>query len=330
MADAIRIEEVSFRYGAADVVRGVTLSAAPGEFLSLLGPSGCGKTTLLKLVGGYLEPERGRIWISGREMTRIPPQSRQIGMVFQNYALFPHLTARRNVAFGLEVRGEPAVTTALRVEEMLDRVRLETAVRDRLPAELSGGQQQRVALARALAFSPRLLLLDEPFASLDRHLREQLRGELRRIHQESGVTTLLVTHDQEEALGISDRIAVMRDGRLLQEGTPRDLYERPRGEFVAGFLGEANIVSGDLLHRSPDRRFLVRPEQIRLEGDRVGKVRSVCYQGATALLEIETDQVVWKVRTPATVRIRPGEAVGLALPDDPWECSGAAHEGSDA
>jgi len=330
MVDAIRFEEVSFRYGAADVVRGVTLSAAPGEFLSLLGPSGCGKTTLLKLVGGYLEPEGGRIWMSGQEMTRTPPQSRQIGMVFQNYALFPHLTARLNVAFGLEVRGEPAATTARRVEEMLDRVRLETALRDRLPAELSGGQQQRVALARALAFAPRLLLLDEPFASLDRHLRDQLRGELRRIHQESGVTTLLVTHDQEEALGISDRIAVMHGGRILQDGTPRDLYERPRGEFVAGFLGEANIVPGDLLDRSPRRRFLVRPEQIRLDGDRPGQVRSVCYQGATALLEVETDQFLWKVRAPATARIRPGEAVRLALPGDPWECGGESDEGSNA
>lgn len=144
------------------------------------------------------------------------------------------------------------------------------------------------------------------------------------------MTTLLVTHDQEEALGISDRIAVMHGGRILQDGTPRDLYERPRGEFVAGFLGEANIVPGDLLDRSPRRRFLVRPEQIRLDGDRPGQVRSVCYQGATALLEVETDQFLWKVRAPATARIRPGEVVRLALPGDPWECGGESDQGSNA
>ncbi len=322
----IRLDAVSFRYGATDAVRDVSLAAASGEFLSLLGPSGCGKTTLLRLVGGYLEPGQGRILLEGRDVTRTPSRDRQIGMVFQNYALFPHLSARRNVAFGLEVRGESAAAIARRVDDLLDRVRLEGPRRDRYPAELSGGEQQRVAIARALAFGPKVLLLDEPFANLDRHLRERLRDELRRIHQASGVTTLLVTHDQEEALGISDRIAVMRGGRILQAGPPRELYRHPAGEFVASFLGEANIVPGHLVGRPAASRFLIRPEQIGLDGDRPGQVRAVRYQGGTALLEIEADQFLWKVRTSTTADFPIGRPVAIRLPADPWECTSDPEE----
>jgi ABC-type Fe3+/spermidine/putrescine transport system ATPase subunit len=240
--DVVRIEGLTFAYGAAPVVRDVSFGVPAGAFLALLGPSGCGKTTLLKLLGGYLTPASGRVHLRRRDVTALPPERRNVGMVFQSYALFPHLTARRNVAFGLEVRGMPRAERERRVEAMLALVGLTGAERDRKPDALSGGQQQRVALARALVFAPDLLLLDEPLANLDRHLRDQLRSELRRLQRETGVTAVLVTHDQEEALAVSDLVGVMAGGRLLQLGTPADVYHRPRTPFVARFLGAANLL----------------------------------------------------------------------------------------
>lgn len=242
MEEALRLEAIQYFYGSGTAaVDQAFLSIAAGSFFCLLGPSGCGKTTLLRLIGGYLKPQRGQISIAGQTVTHRPPEQRRIGMVFQNYALFPHLTARENVAFGLEVRRVAAVERARRVEAILDRVGLSKAERDRLPKALSGGQQQRVALARALVIEPQLLLLDEPFANLDRQLRERLRAELKQLQRQTGVTTILVTHDQEEALALADRIGLMLAGRFLQIDTPTRLYQQPVSPLVARFLGKANL-----------------------------------------------------------------------------------------
>jgi putative spermidine/putrescine transport system ATP-binding protein len=249
---------VSFGFAAANVVSDIHLSLEPGSFFALLGPSGSGKTTLLRLIGGYLAPMTGRISLAGHDVTALPPERRRVGMVFQNYALFPHLTARGNVAFGLEVRGVARAECRRRVDELLDLVGLVPDERDRRPGQLSGGQQQRVALARALAIEPALLLLDEPLSNLDRRLREQLRDELAALQRRTGVTTLLVTHDQEEALALADHVGILAHGRLVQIGTPRELYERPCCPFVASFLGEANLftIAGE--------RVMVRPRSVHL------------------------------------------------------------------
>ncbi|HWG42012.1 MAG TPA: ABC transporter ATP-binding protein, partial [Gemmataceae bacterium] len=253
---ALTLQGVGFAFGKTPVLSGISLQLAPGTFFSLLGPSGGGKTTLLKLIGGYLRPTIGDIFLGERNVTTLPPERRDIGMVFQNYALFPHLTARENVSFGLEMRRIPRLEREQRVESMLDRVGLTAAERGRRPAQLSGGQQQRVALARALVLAPNLLLLDEPLANLDRHLREQLRGELKALQRDSGVTALLVTHDRDEALTLADRVGVLAGGRLLQEGDPQEVYQRPRCPFAARLLGDANLFTVEAI---------VSP-QVRLEG----------------------------------------------------------------
>lgn len=260
-ADGCAAAGVSFGYGPTPAVNEVSFAVPRGGFFTLLGPSGCGKTTLLKLIGGYLTPKLGRVFVNGRDATALPPERRNVGMVFQSYALFPHLSARRNVSFGLEVRGLSRFECLARSDEMLARVGLTAAERDRYPSALSGGQQQRVALARALVIRPDVLLLDEPFANLDRHLREQLREELRRLQRDTGVTTVMVTHDQEEALAISDAIGVMSGGRLLQTGPPAEVYARPRTPFVARFLGDANLIPGERLGYENGNVVMVRPER---------------------------------------------------------------------
>ena len=281
-ADGLRMTGVTFGYGPTPVVRDLSFAVPAGRFFTLLGPSGCGKSTVLKLIGGYVTPATGRIVVRGRDLTGLPPESRNAGMVFQNYALFPHLTARQNVAFGLEVRGRPRTERVRKVDAVLDRVGLTAAERDRKPAGLSGGQQQRVALARALVIEPDLLLLDEPLANLDRQLREHLRDGLRTLQRDVGVTTVMVTHDQDEALAVSDEIGVMAGGTLAQVGSPVDVYRRPRTPFVARFLGAANLVPGDLLGRpgpnghAPARTVRARPDGrgARLAGHgRPGRVR---------------------------------------------------------
>jgi ABC-type Fe3+/spermidine/putrescine transport system ATPase subunit len=239
---ALELAGVSFSFGSSAVLADVSLGVAPGRFFSLVGPSGGGKTTLLRLVGGYIVPRSGHIRILGRDVTGLPPEKRNVGMVFQNYALFPHLSARANVAFGLEMRQVPRTERARRVEAMLDRVGLSRAERDRRPARLSGGQQQRVALARALVIEPALLLLDEPLANLDRQLREQLRGELKELQRRTGVTSILVTHDRDDALQLADRVGVLAGGRLLQVGDAASVYGHPKFPFVARLLGEANFL----------------------------------------------------------------------------------------
>ena len=229
--------------GHALAVRDLTLDVAQGEFLTLLGPSGSGKTTTLNMLAGFERPTRGEILLGGRPVDRLPPYERNIGMVFQNYALFPHMTVGENVAFPLSVRRMPRATIAERVRLALAMVRLE-ALADRRPAQLSGGQQQRIALARALVFEPSLVLMDEPLGALDRKLREEMQIEIKLLHERLGLTVVYVTHDQSEALTMSDRIAVFHDGRVVQQGTPDALYSQPRDAFVAGFIGENNTLFG--------------------------------------------------------------------------------------
>ena len=239
------LDRVSKAYGETPAVRDFSLAVAHGELVALLGPSGCGKTTTLRMVAGFILPSAGAIRIGGRDVTAEPPYRRSTGMVFQGYALFPHMSVAQNVAFGLEMRGLPKHEIAQRVAEVLRLVRL-AGLESRYPRELSGGQQQRVALARALVINPDVLLLDEPLSNLDAKLREEVRLEIRQLQRELGLTTVFVTHDQEEALSMADRLAVMNHGVIAQVGTPRELYEKPRSVFVADFIGKSNFLEGEI------------------------------------------------------------------------------------
>ncbi len=250
----LRIDDVSASYGDHRVLNHINLDVRPGEFFALLGPSGCGKTTLLRTIAGFAQAEAGRVVVGGNDISRLPPWKRDVGMVFQSYALWPHLTVARNVAFGLEERRLPRADIARRVATALDFVGL-GQLGDRRPSELSGGQQQRVALARTIAIEPKILLLDEPLSNLDAKLRIQVRRELRNLQQRLGLTTILVTHDQEEANTICDRVAVMSAGEVQQIGTPAELYEQPANLFVAQFLGTANVFEGRVVSAETGRVF---------------------------------------------------------------------------
>lgn len=239
----VRLVDVSRAYGSVVAVSRLTLDVSAGEFLTLLGPSGCGKTTTLNMIAGFLQPTAGEIWLRGRRVEALPPHRRDTAMVFQQYALFPHMTVFDNIAFGLRMRHTPAAQLRSRVDEALALVGL-PGLGHRLPLQLSGGQQQRVALARAIAVRPAVLLLDEPLSNLDLKLREGMRLELKRLHRELGTTTIFVTHDQTEALVLSTRIAVMNQGRIEQVGAPPEIYERPRSRFVAEFVGQTNLLRG--------------------------------------------------------------------------------------
>jgi putative spermidine/putrescine transport system ATP-binding protein len=243
MSEFLRLESLDKRFGEVHVTRGVSLSAAAGEIVALLGPSGSGKTTVLRLVAGFETPDSGRVLVGGDDVTRLAPERRRFGMVFQHYALFPHMTAGENVAFGLESQGAPRDAVRTRVSEMLALAGL-AGFEERRVTAISGGQQQRVALARALAPSPRVLLLDEPLSNLDPALREKTRRELKRAIRRVGITTLFVTHEQEEAFELGDRVALLNEGRLEQIGTPEDLFERPATRFVATFIGCPAVRSG--------------------------------------------------------------------------------------
>lgn len=258
MAIPIMLQGLTKRYGSTPAVEDLSLRIEPGERFFLVGPSGCGKTTLLRLIAGLVEPTAGAVWFGDRDVTRLAPNKRNIGMVFQSYALWPHMTVRQNVAFGLASRKVPRAQRRRRAEEALQRVEM-AEFADRKPGALSGGQQQRVALARALAASPDVLLFDEPLSNLDARLRDQMRREIREICEASGATTVYVTHDQDEALSMAQRVGVMRDGRLVQTGSPREVYERPRSRFVASFLGETNELSA--------RIASAEGEQITVETD---------------------------------------------------------------
>jgi putative spermidine/putrescine transport system ATP-binding protein len=318
----LELQTLSKRYGEFQAVREVSLDVADGEFLVLLGPSGCGKTTTLRMIAGFVTPSGGAIRIGGRDITALPPWRRNTGLVFQSYALFPHLTVAQNVAFGLEMRKYPKADLAARVADALKLVRL-GHLGDRLPRQLSGGQQQRVALARALAIRPDVLLLDEPLSNLDAKLREEVRVEIRELQRQLGLTAVMVTHDQEEALTVADRLVVMADGEVRQIGSQQDLYERPADRFVAGFVGRSTFLEG----RAEDEGVFVtgggvrlrcasssvrgaavlalRPERLSfgtvplgLANDLVGTVEFVSYLGAVLDVRVrlsERDRVVVQV-----------------------------------
>ncbi len=333
----LRLDGVSKSYGAVQAVQDLCLEVAQGEFLGVLGPSGCGKTTTLQMIAGFEAPSRGGIWLDGAELTRVPAARRNIGMVFQSYALFPHMTAGENVAFGLEMRRVPRDERGRRVAAALDQARL-SGLADRFPRALSGGQQQRVALARALVIEPRLLLLDEPLSNLDAKLRESMQAELRALQRRLGITTVLVTHDQAEAMALCDRIAVMQAGRVVQVAPPWEAYEAPSGAFVADFLGRSNRlavrveggrgwVDGygfDLPWALPPGEALlaIRPERVRVLPDAAdglrGRVGSRAFLGHSWLYEVETaagpmGAVVQNTGAPPVAE---GAAVALAWDAD--------------
>ncbi|WP_051791248.1 ABC transporter ATP-binding protein [Amycolatopsis jejuensis] len=289
--------DVDVRLGGAAILHQVSLSIPAGAFLTLLGPSGSGKTTTLNVLAGFVKPQSGHVLFDGQSVERLPPEQRSTGIVFQDYALFPHLTVGENIAFPLRARRMSREERRTRIENMLDLVELPGAARKHITA-LSGGQRQRVALARALVFEPRLLLLDEPLAALDKHLRETMQRELRRIQKQLDITTVAVTHDQAEALVMSDYLAIMRDGRIEQVGTPREVYAKPDTRFVATFLGEANIVSthdpvaarlGAPVEREGD--VVIRPEDLHLtRADAAhadGHVRSIEFHGSQLRVGID-------------------------------------------
>lgn len=309
----LEIEGLTKKFGDATAVSDLTLSVERGQFVSLLGPSGCGKTTTLQMIVGFVAPDSGRIVLDGHDLSRVHPSRRGIGIVFQNYALFPHMTVAKNVAFGLEMRSVPAAEIASRVERALDMVHL-NGLENRLPRQLSGGQQQRVALARALIIEPSLLLLDEPFSNLDAQLREDMRIELRALQRKLGITTVLVTHDQSEAFALSDVVAIMEMGNIMQTATPHAAYEHPSNVRVSQFLGKTNLLRAEVV-RSVDRKITIeldggvrleasrempegtvlmsiRPERIRLVpvdgGILNGRVVARIFQGHLWIYDIET------------------------------------------
>jgi spermidine/putrescine ABC transporter ATP-binding subunit len=260
----VALRNVSRRYGSSIAVHPTDLEVNEGELLTLLGPSGCGKTTTLRMVAGFIAPTTGRILIGADDITDLPPNKRQIGMVFQEYALFPHLTIADNIGFGLRERGVPRRTVTKRVTELLDLIQL-PEIADRYPGQISGGQQQRVALARAIAHPPRVLLMDEPLGALDLKMRETMQIELRRIQKALGITTIYVTHDQIEAMTLSDSIAVMSNGRVIQRGSAQEIYDHPATRFVADFVGQINFLEGSLTGRDGDWDVMrVRDNHLRL------------------------------------------------------------------
>ncbi len=352
----VTIKGLTRRYGEVAAVEALDLHVKPGELLALLGPSGCGKTTTLRLVAGFLKPDAGEIWVGERCLsspaTVIPPERRRMAMIFQSYALWPHMTVAQNVAYGLRFNGAPRSDRERRVREMLKVVQL-AGYEARYPGELSGGQQQRVAVARALVVEPEILLLDEPLSNLDANLREEMRFEIRRLHEAFGITTLYVTHDQAEAMVISDRVAVLDQGRVAQVGSAEDLFERPRTRFVAQFIGKTNLI--DAVAAGPDVVELgalrlrvaattlrtgapvtisIRPHRIELSRDAAapssrsagapggnrlrGTVQRASYLGEVVDYEVRLDPggVLVRAAGPATLRLAPGEAVSVHVPPD--------------
>jgi putative spermidine/putrescine transport system ATP-binding protein len=349
-AIALRVVGATRRFGATIALGGVDLDVRKGEMLTLLGPSGSGKTTLLKVIAGFEIPDEGEVFLAGRNVTLAPPARRDVGMVFQNYALFPHMTVAQNIAFPLEMRKIPRVERERRVADALALVDLPT-YGARLPRELSGGQQQRVALARAVVFGPSLLLLDEPFGALDRKLREQMQLEVRRLQRRLELTAVFVTHDQEEALILSDRIAVMEAGRLSQLGSPQEIYGRPANRFVADFIGESNLFRARVVAdghaelesglRIPlpdgapapgsDIGLLLRPERPKrmADGNALfdGRIVEIVYLGETVKYRIQDESGVQLiVRWPYPGREQPlehGDALRVGWDRDdlhwiPW------------
>jgi spermidine/putrescine ABC transporter ATP-binding subunit len=319
----VRLRGISKRFGDVWAVHPLDLDIHEGEFLALLGPSGCGKTTLLRLIGGFIEPSSGRIEISGRDVTRLGPERRKTNMVFQSYALFPHMTVRQNIGYGLRIAGRPQNEIDAKVNQLVELVHL-GGLADRLPKHLSGGQQQRVALARALAMEPAVLLLDESLAALDLKLRKAMQDELRALHRALGGTFVFVTHDQSEAMALANRIVVLRDGRIVQDGSPHDIYTAPRTEFVAGFIGEANVFDGlrragtvelptgaRISEPGPDGRVVVvvRPDSMAIESapfdsevSMTGRIEDVVFLGThfRVAVRLDSGESIFSHRDAAT------------------------------
>lgn len=343
-------------FGGVSALFPTTLEIPAGEFLTLLGPSGSGKTTLLNIAAGYLSPDGGQILVGDRDVTYVQPRNRNIGMMFQNYALFPHMSVFENVAYGLKVRRYSPTDIRRRVLVALEMVKLE-GLEQRAIQQLSGGQQQRVALARAIVFNPRLLLLDEPFGALDRQLREHLQLEVRRLTQRLGLTSIFITHDQEEALVLSDRIAVMNGGRILQIATPQALYERPADSFVAGFIGESNMIDGRVISDSAGARVhlegsdcslalpgthaatgpvkvFFRPSAVHLSSERSeradmpARVENVIYLGESTKYEVDAGRglkLIVREATGASARLwKRGEAVFVGIDADQLQLIGGS------
>ncbi|MEO8461648.1 MAG: ABC transporter ATP-binding protein [Chloroflexota bacterium] len=352
----LRLEGIQKAFGSTVALHGVDLEVERGELVSFLGPSGCGKTTTLRIIAGFERPDAGRVILEERDLTDIQPERRGMGMVFQSYGLFPNMTASQNIAFGLRMARRPAAEIRARVTEMLDLIAL-PEIAARYPNQLSGGQQQRVALARAIAIEPRVLLLDEPLSALDAVVRTSLRMEIREIQQRTGITAIYVTHDQEEALTISDRIVVLDHGRIEQIGSPREVYERPATAFVASFIGQTNrfegrvvdadqglvrvasrllrVPPGPLLVQDAIVQFVVRPERLvfdpggtlppemnRLEGT----VLAVTYLGATDMVSVDVDGRRVVVTAPAgrSGPPSPGRSIGLAFDVESCHLIGSA------
>ena len=322
-AVAIDIKGVNLSYGATHVLKDIDLSIRPGELFAFLGPSGCGKTTLLRLIAGFAQAQTGQVLLDGQDVAALPPWKRDVGMVFQSYALWPHMTVAQNVAFGLEERRKPRAEITAKVAQALALVGL-SAYAQRRPSQLSGGQQQRVALARTIAIEPKVLLLDEPLSNLDARMRVSVRRDLRELQQRLGLTTIFVTHDQEEANTICDRIAVMEAGAIRQVGTPMELYERPANLFVASFLGSANILDGGAGVTVPaGQRLVFRPQHASLSpvagAAMSGPVTHREFLGATVryAVRIGGREILVDVPFQSGAELRSiGESVGVALPPE--------------
>jgi len=314
------VYRVSKRYGPTIAVDDISLKIEPGEFLTLLGPSGSGKTTLLMLIAGFQDLSGGDIRLEGKSIAAVPPEKRNFGMVFQGYALFPHMSVAKNVSYPLEVRGWDKSRINTRVGEMLDLVQL-AGFADRMPRQLSGGQQQRVALARALSFSPKILLLDEPLGALDRKLRVDVQEQLKNIHRRIGTTFIYVTHDQEEALTMSDRIVIMNRGKIVQVGSPSELYEKPRTVFAASFLGKSNflVCNGATLALRPEKIDIYPTGQSKSNKQLNGRVLTITYMGSIIRLLVHTEGAgnlevhadAWRM----THRFKEGDGVDLTWSD---------------
>jgi putative spermidine/putrescine transport system ATP-binding protein len=339
----IRLHDLTKRFGRVTAVNRLNLEIREGELITLLGPSGCGKTTTLRIIGGFEHPDGGDVFFGDRAVTGLPPEKRDTGIVFQNYALFPHLTVNENVAFGLDVRGLARPEIATRVAAILDKVQL-AGLGHRYPHQLSGGQQQRTALARALVINPQVLLLDEPLANLDAKLREEMRFYIRHLQREFGITTVYVTHDQAEAMVLADRIVVMKDGSLQQLGEPAEIYQRPQTAWVADFIGLSNFVPGTVVGRqdghvavrTPVGTFtasgradggevlvVLRPEALHFAGSHEnrlsGVIRERAFLGNLLDYRVECGPYLLRVQADPSRLYQPGDTVDLTFaPGDAW------------